>query len=533
MYKNSVLRFNEIVRVLAFYGFGYIVDTKLNNEKKSPENLRKAFEELGPTFVKIGQILSTRPDLLPQKYIDELSKLQDNVPPENFNEIDKEFTEEFGKSIEDTFMNFNRKPLACASIAQVHSAILNDGREVIVKIQRPDIAAKMMMDIEILSKIFRLTKAKFSDAVIDPEEALEELLSSTEKELNFNYEATNMEKFKELNKDVAFIHSPYLIKSLCSHKVITMEKINGIKIDNKVKLVNEGYDLKDISRKLALGYTKQILDDGFFHGDPHPGNILIRENKICFIDFGIMGSFNSSLKDSLNEAIVAVAYNDPNKLISVLMSIGIKKGYVDRNKLYEDIDYLFASYLNTSLQNIKVSVMIQEIFDTARKNNIRLPKDLTLLARGMIIIEGVIAKIDPEIKMLDVAIPFVKSNGGFNLFNSLNFDEVLINSFNFVKNSSKIPTKFIELSDSIISGRAKVQLQVNNLDKPINQLNKMANRLVFGVIVSSMIISSSLILNSNIGPKFYNISIIGITGYCIAAVMGFWLLISIMKSGNM
>lgn len=533
MYKSTIKRFREIVKVLAFYGFGYIVDSTLNKENKSPENLRKAFEELGPTFIKIGQILSTRPDIVSPDYIRELSKLQDNVSPESFKDINKVFFNEFLQSIDDTFLYFEEEPFASASIAQVHNAILKDGRNVIVKIQRPHIDEKMRMDIYILQRIVRLTRTKFADALIDPEEALDELLYATELELNFKNEADNIKTFRELNANVNFVYAPDVIWEISSNRVLTLEKINGFKVDDISKLNEGGYDLNDLARKLALGYLKQILDDGFFHGDPHPGNILIREGKICFIDFGIVGRFSKSLRESLNEALVAAAFKDPNKLISVLMSISIKKGYINKNRLYEDIEYLFDSYLSTSLENIKISVMLQEIFDISKQNNLTLPKELTLLIRSLVILEGVISKISPDIKIIDVAIPYVKSSIKNSLLENMNFEDLILHSIDFAKNSSKIPGKIIELSDSILSGRAKIQFELKHLNRSINELNKMANRLVFGLVVSATVVSSSLILNSNLGPKIWDISIIGILGFFLAAFAGIWLLVSIIKSGKM
>lgn len=533
MYKNSVQRFREIVKILAFYGFGYIVDSKLNNEKKSPENLRKAFEELGPTFIKIGQILSTRPDILPPQYIAELSKLQDNVPPERFEDVNVVFIGEFHKPIKSCFKEFDEAPLASASVAQVHRAILKSGKEVIVKIQRPEIYEKMYLDISILKRIITFTRAKFTDALIDPGEALEEILNATKSELDFNNEAKNIIKFRDLNKDIACVYSPFLISEYSSSKVVTMERIHGFKINNIKKLKDGGYDVNDLGKKLALSYFKQVFKDGFFHGDPHPGNVMINEGKICYIDFGLMGSLSNSLKSSLNEMIISIAYKDIDRLISVLISICIKKGYVNRNKLYEDIDYILDSYLSTSLENIKVSTLLQEVFDVSKRNNLRLPKDVTILMRGLVIIEGVVAKIAPEIKIIDIAIPYVKSNSSPSFFNSLDFDELALRSVNFIKASSKIPSKLLEVSDSILNGRAKIQLQVTSLNKSVSELNKMINRLVFALIISSMIIGSSLILNTNIGPRVFDISIIGITGYGIAACMGFWLLISIIRSGRL
>lgn len=531
--KNTVSRFREIVKVLASYGFGYILENTIKKDISSPENLRKAFEELGPTFIKIGQILSTRPDLLAPAYIEELSKLQDSAPAETYKNINEVFIEEFNTSIEDTFLYFDTEPIASASVAQVHHAILKDGRFVVVKIQRPHIAEKMAIDISILRRLVTLTKAKFADTLIDPEEALDEILAATELELDFKTEGKNLDKFRALNSDVAFVYTPFVHWKLTGKTVITMENINGFKITDIKRLKSEGYDVSDVGKKLALSFFKQIFNDGFFHGDPHPGNIFVSEGKICYLDFGIMGELSAALKESLNDVITAIAYEDIDKLISVIMSIGIKKGYVNRNKLHEDIDYLFASYLSTSLQNIEISTLLQEIFETAKRNNIRLPKDFTLLIRCLLIIEGVVSKIAPDIKILDIAIPYVKNHNKRYLLNKLDADDLLIATTAFIDSSVKLPSKFNALADSIISGRAKIQLEHNNLEKSTNDLNRMVNRLIFAIIVSSMIMGSSLILNTNLGPKVYNISLIGISGYVIAAVMGFWLIISILKSGKL
>lgn len=530
---NSVLRFRQIVTVLASYGFGYIVDSKLNKKEKSPENLRKAFEELGSSFIKIGQILSTRPDILPEPYIKELSKLQDNAPADDFKDIGNLFFDEFKTTIDDTFLYFNKTPIACASIAQAYESILKNGSTVIVKIQRPHIADKMRLDLSILSRIVDLTTARFADTLVDPKEALQQIISSTEQELNFKNEAANMKKFKLLNKDVAFVYSPNIYEPLCTNKILTMEKIYGFKIDDMKKLIEGGYDLNDLGKKLALSYFKQVLGDGFFHGDPHPGNLLIKEGQICYIDFGLMGTLSADLKNSLNDAIIAMAFRDINKLVSVIMSIGIKKGRINRNGLYEDIDYLLDTYMSTSIRNIKISVLLQEIFNVAKHNNIRMPKELTMLAKSMVLMEGVLSKIAPDLAMLDVAIPYVKQSSKTNLLKDFNFDEALLKSYHFVKDTAKLPTKFIELSDSLISGRTKIQLEHTNLDKSVQHVDKMVNRVVFAFIISSMIIGSSFILTSNVGPKIYNMSIVGISGFLVAAIMGFWLLISIIRSGTL
>ena len=312
-----------------------------------------------------------------------------------------------------------------------------------------------------------------------------------------------------------------------------MEKIDGIKITDTLKLKEENIDLNTIGRNLALSYFKQIFEDGFFHGDPHPGNILIVGKKICFIDFGIMGEIPPSLKDALNELFIATAYEDINKLISVLMSIGVRTGYVDRNRLYEDIDYLMSNYLSTSLRNIKVSIILDDVFEVSSRNNIKMPKELTLLVRTMVIVEGVVAKISPDINLLDVAIPYIKSSTRKSWLKDLNLEEFILKTLRFSNDTSKVPSKLLELSDSIIRGRARVQLEHKNIDKPLHSLDRMVNRLASSLLVASMIIGSSLIIDSNTGGKIYGMSILGLLGFIASGLASLWLLISIFRSGKM
>jgi ubiquinone biosynthesis protein len=529
MKQKTSKRFKEIVKVLSKYGFKFI----RTRGKNSPQNLRMAFEELGPTFIKIGQILSSRPDILPSQFIDELSKLQDNVPPEKFEAINEVFFSDFNKNIDDCFLEFERHPFASGSIAQVHNAVLKDGRDVIVKIQRPNIKQKMNIDITILYKIINIAKNKFQDSIIDPEEVLDELKYSTNREFDFNLEAENMIKFKRLNKNVAFCHVPYIIENLSKSKTITMEKIDGFKINDIKKLKDNGYDLKDTGEKLAESFFKQVFTDGFFHADPHPGNLLIHDKKICFLDFGIMGNISPSLKTSLNKIIISIVYKDMDELVSNIMSIGIKNGLVDKNRLYEDISTLMDNYLSTSLKNIKISSMILDIFNCAKNNNIKFPKDLILLTKSFIIVEGLVSEIAPDIQILDIAIPFVKGSSKSYILDSLNPDDILINYYNFTKDSFKIPSKLVSLINGILNGRAKVQIKINKIDVYIKQFNKMTNRLSLSFISCSIFMGSCLILNSNINPRLYNLPVIGLIGIAISVLLTFVILISIIKSDKL
>lgn len=531
MMQNSSSRFREIVKVFSRYGLEYIFDKKDCDNKRSPENLRKAFEELGPTFIKIGQILSTRPDILPRQYIDELVKLQDSASEETFEVMINIVKESINEKLEDYFISINPICIAAASIAQVYEGTLVDGREVIIKIQRPEIYKKMQQDLSILIRIIKLMKKRINiSEVIDPVEVLEEIKLSTQEELDFTIEACNINKFREYNKNVVPIYAPYVVDELVSSKVIVLEKIKGFKINCVDILLENGYDTKDIAKKLALSYCKQIFEDGFFHGDPHPGNILISEKKICFIDFGIMGQLSSNMKHWLSSAMAAIATKDKEKLVECILSVSIKRGRVSKVSLYDSVSYLLDTYLATSIKNIKLSLLLQEILNIARHNNIQLPKELITLTKGMIILEGVVSELDPELEIIDVIISFMKSKNRFLLLKYLDTEEILVSLCSFMRDSAKLPTKTIELFNKIYEGKAQVKIKIRDIDKIISEMNRMVNRITEVVLIAALMLSSSLIVSRNVKPTYKGVSIIGLTGYLIAAVLAILLLISTIKS---
>ena len=532
MRMKSRERFQEIVRVFVSYGFGYLLDSKLNDHKKSPENLRKAFEELGPTFIKIGQMLSTRSDILSQPYIDELIKLQDSAQEVDFYDIKSVFEDSLGKSIRECFLYFEEEPTASASIAQVHSGILKDGTGVIVKIQRPGIKEKMKMDISILRRIITFTQAKINIKVVNPIEILNELEELAKNELDFIKEGKNILRFKKNNQGINSVYAPDIIEELWSEKVLTLENISGFKINDLGMIVEEGYDNRDIAKKLALSYCKQIFDDGFFHGDPHPGNLLISDRKICFIDFGIVGELDKTLKIWLNTVMVAVATSDKNKIIDFILAVCIKVGTVDKENLYDDVSYLFDTYITTSLKNIKISVLLTEVFNVSKKNNIQFPKELIGLVRALVILEGVVSEVDPDLNIISVVTSFVKSKSKFSLLKELTNEELLISVYSFSRDFIRLPSKVLDVLTNVSNGRIKLNLNIRDLDETIAHVSNMVNRLIATILISSIILGSSLIISNNVGPVYRGISLIGIVGYIISGLFAIILLISIIKSGD-
>ena len=532
MKSKSKKRFREIIKVFSYYGFISIFDSKAKRHEKSPKNLRKAFEELGSTFIKIGQILSTRTDILPKEYIDELIKLQDSVSEEEFQNMKEVFEQSLGKKIDDCFIYFDEKPIASASIAQVYRAVTLDGQHVVVKIQRPDIYEKIKVDVSILRRLIKFTNIFTEIKFVDPLEVLQEIEISTKKELDFINEAHNAKIFKEKNKDTLLIKVPAVIEGLHSKKVLTLEEVNGLKVNEVDKLTKLGYGSKDVAQKLALCYCKQIFQDGFFHGDPHPGNILVCEGKICFLDFGIVGVLEDSLKCWLNKAMFYMATNDKKNLVQFVLAVGIKRGKINTGKLYEDISYIFDMYINTSLKNIKIAKLVEEVVEVVNKNNIQFPRELVLLVKTLVVLEGVLAEIDPEVNISSVLSNYIKSKNKFIFLNELKGEEFLLTAYSFFRDGSRIPSKVIEALDNVSNGRSKVNLHVMDLDKVLNDIHHMVNRLTGGILVATLVLSSSFILVNDVGPKYQELSLIGLAGYGISSVLGLFLVIKMIKAGS-
>ncbi|MBE6051709.1 MAG: AarF/ABC1/UbiB kinase family protein [Clostridium sp.] len=526
MKKKATDRLNEIIKVFALYGSEIIIENKLKHTKSAAKHLRKAFEELGPTFVKIGQILSTRTDIFPKEYIYELSKLQDSVKAESYDIVKQTFKESVHKEIEDCFESFSENPIASASIAQVHKGILKGGEKVVIKVQRPGIYKKMKLDISILRRIVRLTRISNHIQVVDLLDMLNELEMTIEKELNFKEEANNIIRFKENNKDVGPIYVPNLIEELCSNKIIVLEEIKGFKINDIEKIRKEHYNTEDIAKKLALCYCKQIFDDGFFHGDPHPGNILIYNNRICFIDFGIMGELDANIIQSLNDVIFAIITKDKNMLVDFLLGIGIKSGRIDRGKLFQDVSYLFDTYVSASLKDIKVSVFFEEIFLLTRNNNIQFPRELVTLFRGLVILEGVIVGVDANVNILSVVKSFVKNRGNFDLTKIMDGEKLILSTYAFFRDTIEIPSKTMEILNSISNDGGKINFKIADIDKILKNIHDMVNRLTCGLMIASLLIASSLIIRSS----SEGISTIGVVGYLFSALFAIILLFSMIKA---
>ena len=488
----------------------------------SPEKLRLILTDLGPTFIKLGQVMSMRSDILPKRYCDELMKLCSDVEPMPFSEVEEVLQEAFGCPWQEEFQEIQRKPLGSASIAQVHRAVLKTGEEVVVKVQRKGIYEVMARDIGLMKKAVKLLPPVSIKEAVDLNLVLEELWRVTQEEMNFLTEAANMEEFSRKNKNVAFVKTPILYREYTTASVLVMEYIDGIPIDDKETLLAGGYDLDEIGSKYVDNFIKQVMVDGFFHADPHPGNLRVRDGKIVWIDMGMMGRLSEHDREEIGRAIEGIALNDIGMIQDAVLAIGEFRGKPDQSKLFEDIRNLMAKYGSEDLGNIDIAEIMQDLMEVMKENKITMPHGLTMLARGLTHIEGVLADISPEINMMEIASARVKSQ----MFEEMDWKKELKNSgkklYRSLRKAIDIPTLLADILQGQMKGQTKVNLDLHAGEDVSNLLRRVTRNIVMGLWVMALLISSSIICTTDMKPKFLGIPALGAFGYFIAVIIVFY-----------
>jgi len=383
-----------------------IIDVLRRNEITkgvSPEKLCAIMEELGPTFIKLGQILSMRSDFLPREYCDALTRLRANVQPMPWEQVANIVENAYERPLEEVFSRFDRQALGSASIAQVHAATLNSGERVVVKVQRKGIHDVMNRDITLMKKASQLLKYTPAKELVDFNRVLDEMWIVAQQEMNFLTEANNLEKFSALNAGVAFVCAPKLYRQYTTATVLVMEDIEGIPIDDSEKLTEAGYDLAEIGAKLADNYVRQITEDGFFHADPHPGNLRIRDGKIVFLDMGMMGELSDRDRKIISRAVEGVARSNAEVCVNAILQFGTIKGTIDRRRLFRDCELMLDKYAALELGSMDLSVVMSDMMEIMKANHIGMPGGLSMLVRGLAAVEGVVVNIAPNINVAQVA----------------------------------------------------------------------------------------------------------------------------------
>ena len=525
--KRNKNRLKEIISTMKKYK---LVECLITG--KHPENLRIAFEELGPTFVKMGQILSTRPDLIPENFINELKKLQDNVKSDDFTTVKKTIETSFKEPLEEIFDNFSETPLASASMAQVHLANLKDGTKVVVKVQHDKIKELMLNDVALFEKAIPFFKYVPGGKLVDPAGMIKELKDACEKELNFILESKNIQIFFHNNSELEYMKCLKSYPDYTKENILVMEYVIGTKIDNVEALKKEGVDVKALAQNLVNNYMKQAFEDGFFHADPHPGNILIREKKITFLDFGMMGTMDSAMLKKFNDLLYALYINDTKELSSAVMRLCRKNGKVDKEKLNNDIDDFYYQYIDgVALNEMKFPVIITKLKDVCMGNNLGIPEDILMFARGFMTIEGVIQNLDSDLTLMSALEPYMKNyiSTRFNLANEIK--EYGKSLYKMGKTVPEIPVKIAQTLDKLKDGEFKMQIQHDNLDKTFKELDYIVNKIVVGLLLFALIVGSSILANTGNLVEGHNLmSSIGVIGYVIAAIFTLLLIFSIIRN---
>lgn len=548
-YKH-LKRYRQILNVLIKYGFGFFIEKfgllqRLSNRKfiakrlngieklSAPERLRLALEELGPTFIKLGQILSIRPDIIPPEYISELVKLQDNVKEFGGDLAKKQFEDSMGKSIESVFLRFENIPLASGSIAQVHKAVLKHGEQVVIKIQRPDIEKIIETDIEILFFAARFLETRIIELkAYNPVGIVEEFSDVMKKELDFTKEAWNIEKFSKNFEEIEKIIVPKIHWSFTGKKVFVMQFIEGIKINEVDNYSSE--DRKLICETIANASMKQIFDDGFFHADPHPGNILVTPQKeIAYLDFGMIGRLNKKMMSQIAELLIGVIEIDEDRIAEAFLDIGIINDDVNIDQFKLDIYDVIESYHGKTLKQLDIVKFLNEVFKVAIAHGIVMPSDFTLLIKVFVVVEGICRELYPEFNIVEFAQPYVKK-----LINErLSIKSILKESAYKLRDTNRhlmvIPSMLNDFLRKANSGKLKFNFQHRGLEEFMPELNKMVNKLALSIIIAALLVGSALVIQVNRGPLLYGFPIIGVLGFSFAAVLGLWLAFTIIRFGKM
>ncbi|KAF5417942.1 MAG: protein kinase UbiB [Candidatus Methanophagaceae archaeon] len=555
---RHINRYREIIAILVKYGFGEVL-AKLELQKHLEfgkgksfvlgetaaeiaavshwARVRMALEELGPTFVKFGQMMSTRSDMIPHELITELETLQEAVPPFSTEDAKQIIAEELNSSVDRIFMDFSGSSIAAASIAQVHKAVLPGGEEVAVKIQRPDIDKIIEADLEIMLHLATLAEKYLKETeAIDIVKLVEEFARVIRKELNFRIEAAYIERFANNFQDDTTIHVPKVYKGFSAGKVLTMEFIGGYKVTDitKPEVREHGIDPKVVaSRGLDL-ILKQIFEHGFFHADPHPGNIRVLDgNVICFLDYGMMGRLSARHREDLADIFIGIISRDEHKITKTILKLTGRSHVRDVEELESDIAELIEVYAYGSLKELEIGGVITHMGDVIIEHHLEGPRDFYLLAKALVTIEGVGRELDPEFNAAKHAEPFAKKL----IMDRMSPRRLIKDFYHSATEASLLvrdfPAEAREILTLLKQGEANIKFEHRGLDPMLKTFDQITNRMVFAIVLASLVIGSALIVLSGVPPKWHEIPVIGIVGFLGAGIMGFGLLFSILRHGKM
>ena len=543
-------RLQEIAAVLIRYGFGEMVTRMgirhaLEKAGKTlhwkhageqadiglPERVRRALEEMGPTFIKLGQIIGTRVDLLPPEWIEELGKLQHQVPPVDFESLRERLEKDLGAPVGSVFARFDTQPIAAASIAQVHFACLHDGTEVVVKIRRPGIRRIVEADLRLMDKLAKLLEFEFPElALFRPSDVVRQFASSIRRELNFINESRNTERMRAIFADDPSIVIPGIYPDYLSERVSVQDYIPGIPSWDTKRVADAGLDRRILARVGADAVLRMILIEGFFHADPHDGNLLyLPGNRIAFVDFGMVGRLTQLRRKQVVDLLFAIAERDGAGAAEALLDWA-ESDAADHDRLGADMDDFIGRYYGAPLKQVNLTLMLADLSHIMRQHNLALPPDLSLLFRALVALDGMGRQNDPDFDIFSQAAPFLKQA----LTARYAPDALVIRSrrnlAQFFDLAADMPGDLRRIVRAFRKGRLKINIDVTRLDRFGWQVERAASWLTVGLVTAAIIVGSSIALTVGGGPTLFGLPAFGLIGYSGAAAGAIWLLYSIWKS---
>ena len=541
-------RYRHIMTVLVKYGFEDAADTlrgrlsvrlgPLRRVKTAaeghtrPVRLRLALQELGPTFIKLGQFLSTRPDLVPQEYVDELEKLLDQVSPEEPELIIAELEHESGGPLEKIFAEFDQRPIAAGSIAQVHRATTKDGKEVVVKVRRPNIVQTIETEIRILEDVAGLLKAViFEDEVFEPRKMVEELGDAISKEVNLANERRNQIRFINNFAGEPAFHIPQVYEEYCTEAVLTMEYIKGVRPGTARHVAEAGLDPRMIAARGADFVVRQVFETGFFHTDPHPGNFFLLEgNVLAPLDFGQVGRLSSQDRTVMNEVVLAIVDNDPGRLVRALERSGMVTDRTDMDRLTRDIDLMLDNYYGRPLKDIPFSQVAAEFLHLIRTHHVQPPQQMALMIKALMTIESFATGLDPEFDIVEHLKPYAKKVAASGIDARQLLRAWRRAAVDAGHPATTMPDELHTILGKFRQGKFLLRVHHEHLESLSQTLDKSSNRISFALIIAAILVASSLLVpQEGMVLALVSLQTLGVLGYLVAAVMGFWLLVSMIR----
>ena len=561
---KGVRRFGSIAKVLIKHGLGDVVERITRRKEKevepgkvkpttlkpgvlSPRRVRLILEELGPSFVKLGQLMSTRADIFPPDYIEELRKLQDRVPPIPYSEIEKVIEEELKQPVAEIFSDFNKEAFAAASVAQVHHATLPSGEKVVVKVIRPGITKKVREDIRLMYYLADKIEKSFDvGRILAPTNLVREFERTIFKEIDMLIEAGSIEKFSQNFREVDELYIPKVYWDYITKSILVMERIDGIKMDHVDELKAHGIDPREVARIGLRSFSRQLMEFGFFHADPHPGNtIVMYDGRVSLVDFGITGYLDEETMRQIANIFLGYAEHDYDMVMDAFLDAGlIDEEAIDLDSFRVDLKDASESFYGRSLQSISVKDVYDQIIYLALKYHIQLPRNLLLLLKTFVQTEALGKILESDVSLLEFTRPYAKKllERGYDakkIFKNIGRDTRYVGKY------AKVMPKFVhDILKQVSRGKQRVEVWHEGFQQFDVKLEKGLNRLTVGLVISASIIAAAMVLNSAqkvlvINLEFLGLgqisltTVLGVVGYVIATVLGVWLILSIYRSGRL